>query len=87
MERLSHTPVILFKGELDEVEPTLLLRAFHERLRGAGALPELHLLPDVLHDSNSIEVKLFPLLLKHRNPRPSVVIAEVTAEARNRVHR
>jgi dienelactone hydrolase len=82
--KLSSTPVLLVKGEYDDLPKTAEFEAFYVKLKQAGSESQIEIIPDGMHKQKRVEQGVFPFLVMHSNARNHVLISDVYKEAVSR---
>jgi len=85
-KQLASTPVLLFKGDLDDEFPTSDTLTFGKTLEALGNQDvTVRIVPNAMHDPLREESVIFPLLARYQNANPSTSINDLAANAVSRV--
>ena len=81
-KQITNTPLVLFKGDLDNELPNSALQAFGRILKSLGNQQvTIQIVPNAMHDPMRMESVIFPLLARFTNDRP---VGQTNLSASNR---
>jgi dienelactone hydrolase len=84
IDRLSTTPVVLLKGQLDDELPAEIFLEFADRLRHTGDFVTAQIVPNTMHDPIREEAVIFPQLVTHaRGPAVVDIQSAISTAVKN----